>query len=90
MFEIINLNGKNINIDISKVTEISKIYHIFEKSMYCFTIIFIDDSMKNICLYYEASNKAFIKNKIESIHQNLVSHSNVSLKDSHETSTATK
>ena len=59
---------KNIEIDISKVSEIGKIIQIENKNMFCFTIGFSDGTFKNIYLEYDDTNRISIKKQIEKMH----------------------
>ncbi len=60
---------KNIKIDISKVSEVSKIIHVKNKKpMFLFTIGFPDGTFKNIYLEYDDTNKTSIKKQIENLH----------------------
>ncbi|MDP8227005.1 MAG: hypothetical protein P9L89_05140 [Candidatus Celaenobacter polaris] len=65
---------KNIEIDISKVSEIGKIIRMEnEKPMFCFTVGFSDGTFKNIYLHYNDSNETSIKKKIENLHSRISS-----------------
>jgi len=60
---------KNIEIDVSKVSEIGKIIRMENKKpMFCFTIGFSDGTFKNVYLHYKDSNKTYIKKQIEDLH----------------------